>query len=91
MRKTPYRHPVSGHTRSGKFVDHYVRGKGKKPVIGDSFTHLSARSGFKVTLYYGERKEIRSVQAGTFTEAITAAFMQNGGEPSRVKVRRLSD
>ena len=30
-RKPPYKHPVSGHYREGKFIENYTRGQGGKP------------------------------------------------------------
>jgi len=32
VRKSPYKHPVSGHYRDGKFIENYERGKGNKPT-----------------------------------------------------------
>jgi len=91
MRKSPYKHNVSGHFRSGKFIDNYDRGKGRKPAEPARKPSLgrSSDTGFKVTMYYPGGRRTLPVKAGTFTEAIMRGFDQaDGGDPSHVMVRR---
>jgi len=93
MRKSPYKHNVSGHFRSGKFIDNYDRGKGRKPAEParrPSLGHGSPDTGFKVTFYYKEGRAVQPVKAGTFTEAVIQGFqvLNPPSPPRRVSIRR---
>lgn len=53
MRKSPYQHRVSSHTRSGHHVHDYVRGKGKHQVkLADATKSLTPKNMSKVTIKY---------------------------------------
>lgn len=91
MRKSPFKHNVSGHYREGKYIDNYDRGKGKRPnnPIKPSLGRGLPDAGFSVTMYYPSGRRTLPVKAGTFTEALMRGFDQaDGGDPSHVRVRR---
>lgn len=91
-RRSPYKHPVTGHYRLGKYIDRYTRGSGKKPV--KSNPHRGVGKGgpgnkYKVTVYYSDSREARAVDAGTFTDAVADGTRDAPELPRRVRVRRL--
>lgn len=91
-RKSPYRHPVSGHYREGKFVDHYMRGEGKKPSgkLPQNRVKPVPKKKYKVTVYYpGADREAQEVDAGNLTEAVAAGTSQAKELPKRVKLKQV--
>jgi len=92
MRKSPIEHKVSSHYREGKWIDHYIRGEGKRSTHnpGRGVSKMASDNRFSVTLYYPEGPETHPVTAGNYTEAVMQGFDQaEGGEmPGRVRLRR---
>jgi len=88
-RKSPYRHPVRSHTRSGVKVGKYERGKGPKPKP-PSRTHPSMQGGFTVSLYFDHESESHSVRAKTYVMALNAGLgmIQTSEIPDRIRIRR---
>jgi len=93
MRKPPYRHPVTGHYRDGKYVSRYTRGEGDRPRREPRSRKgkPEGEAGFRTVLYYPEGRETYKVRAGNYTEAVASGVGQaeRGGLPKRVRVRRL--
>ena len=59
-RKSPYKHPVSAHTRSGKPVTNYVRGKGDQVIKQRSSRVVGGNpssSPYDVTISYPSSSE----------------------------------
>ena len=93
-RKTPYKHPVSAHTRSGKPITNYVRGKGDKPtksrrsrVVGES----PLSSEFDVTVSYISTSEKIPVEAKNYIIAFGRGveLREKTEDPVRVKIRMV--
>jgi len=88
-RKSPYRHPVKGHTRSGIKVGNYERGKGLKPRK-PSKERARGRGDFTVLLYFDSERESHPVRANTYVNALNAGLgmMQTPEIPDRIRIRR---
>lgn len=78
MRKTPYKHQVKNHTRSGRPVRSYERGKGRKPrqprktsrskkvVVGGAYSTI------RIELEYFERsKEKFELKTNRYDSALS--------------------
>lgn len=73
-RKSPYKHPVRGHTRDGHKVTSYVRGEGDPPTANPGKNNPQRGNGFIVSFSFPDApKEVVSVNARTFTDAVRAA------------------
>ncbi len=94
-RKSPVKHKVSGHTRKGKKIEEYVRGKGKKKkvsrrsrvVVGSSLVEVP----YRVSIFYarGPREEffvdVKSLDQG-LREGMSRR--ESVSPPSVVRIRR---
>jgi len=92
MRKNPYRHPVTGHYRDGKYVEKYTRGKGDKPRQRQAAKAAPAKAaaGWRATLYYPKGSESYDVAGRDYVEAVMGGLLRGeDGVPKRVRVRRL--
>lgn len=75
MRKPPYKHPVRGHVRSGKYIDHYERGKGKKPGEAQNVKpKLAAGSMYNVVFSFTDGSTESYNGRGTATAALRQAM-----------------
>lgn len=89
-RKSPYRHPVRRHIRSGVEVKRYDRGKGSKPKQA-SKTRTPLKGGdFTVLIYFDSERESHPVRAKTYTAALNAGLgmIQTPEIPDRIRIRR---
>ncbi|MBC8273605.1 MAG: hypothetical protein H8E40_01350 [Chloroflexi bacterium] len=91
-RKTPYKHPVSAHTRSNKPVTNYVRGKGNQ-IIQQRRSRVVGETGyvgpFDITINYVSDSEQFSVEAKDYGGALTRG-MENRDDvqrPSSINMR----
>ena len=93
-RKTPYRHPVKGHYRQEKWIEHFERGKGDKPSQSKAVKSLSRKKGLQVNVSYffpdGPR-ETYNVAASNPTDAIRESTprIQQPKIPIRAQIRRV--
>lgn len=89
-RKSPYHHPVKGHTRSGAQVSHYERGKGRKPTMRMVMRPRLGNPDYTVTLFFDVGRESHRVPATTFTDAAQQGIrsLQTPKIPRRMKIRR---
>ena len=99
LRKSPYLHQVKSHTRQGKQIDTYERGKGDplrtrsrpKTVVGKGGTKpLGAKGEYTVSLYYsGFDFENFEIESSDFEEAMHQGFAKSRSPefPEKVKVR----
>ncbi|MBA7493560.1 hypothetical protein ES702_04119 [subsurface metagenome] len=95
-RKLPIRHKVRTHTRNGKRVRSYMRGKGKsesKPYIGKLRHEGSSRKtmeDYKIIFYYSKkRKETVKVAARDSDDALSLALKRRkrkGLKPLKIMV-----
>lgn len=92
-RKSPYRHDVGGHTRSGRPVSPYERGKGAKPrtrsrprrVVGST----KADTGYSITVGYPTGPgDSFNVEASSFLEAIDQGVKRSSKAPTFIRMRR---
>ena len=94
-RKPPYRHPVSGHYREGKWVENYERGKGKKPTnpVNPGNPQGGGKAGFNVSFFFPDGRETYNVGGGTLTGALREAIklIQRPVVPSHAQIRRLKE
>lgn len=80
MRKSPYKHPVKSHIRSGRKVHNYIRGRGEKPTkLADpriSFKKPSPKppTKFTVSIKYLKSRETFQVDASSHDNAIKIAM-----------------
>jgi hypothetical protein len=93
-RKKPYRHPVSGHYRNGKYIDNYERGHGEKPKAPTRSVNPQGRGGnpgFNVTFYFPDGRETYNVGGGTLTGALREAIpqIQRPVVPTHAQIRRI--
>jgi len=92
-RKSPIRHPVSGHYRDGKWVENYERGKGEKPrsppKVGNP--HSGGNPGFNVSFFFPDGVETYPVGGRTLTGALREAVpkIQRPIVPTHAQIRRL--
>jgi len=93
-RKSPYRHPVTGHYRDGKHIDPYERGKGEKPKIPHKVGQPrgGGKPSFNVSFYFPDGRETYNVGGGTLTGALREAIprIQRPMVPTHAQIRRLS-
>lgn len=90
-RRSPYRHPVRGHKRSGVDVKNYERGKGSKPKQKIK-TRIPLKGGdFTVLIYFDRERESHPVRAKTYTEALNAGLrmIQTPEIPDQIRIRRV--
>lgn len=91
-RKSPVKHPVSGHYRGGKWIDKYTRGQGEKPR---STRKSRRRSGttYNVTFIFPDGSTETYNAQGTATGALRDAIsnIQRPMIPERAILRRLQD
>ena len=94
-RKSPYKHPVNSHVRSGKPVTNYVRGKGDqviKPrssrVVGDN----PSSSPYDVTVNYVSSSEKIHVDAKDNVRAFDSGMVsrEKTDTPMSVKIRMVN-
>jgi len=90
-RKSPIKHNVKSHTRTGVQVSRYERGKGSRPA---QRTTVRARLGspdYRVTLYFDVGSESHRVPATTLTDAAQQGIrsIQTPSVPRRMRIRRL--
>jgi len=89
-RRSPYRHPVRSHIRSGVEVKKYERGKGSKPKRTQR-TRIPARGGdFTVIVFFDGERESHPVKAKTYTDALNSGLnrIQTPEIPQRIRIRR---
>ena len=89
-RKTPFKHPVSGHYRSGKWIDKYQRGQGKASK-GVSHRRSKVTTGYSITFTFPDGSTETYKHSGTATGALRAAIsdIQRPMFPKRAVLRRL--
>ena len=89
-RKTPYKHPVKTHVRSGVKVKNYERGKGNKPK--DSSSNILGGRGvnYRVQVFYPSGSEAHKVGGSTYVGALKSGLnhLQADGTPYRVHLKR---
>lgn len=88
-RKSPYRHPVRSHTRSGIHVGKYERGKGSKPK--PRRRDPSTGKKFTVIAHFGRGRESLPVRANTYSTALREGLgmIQTPEIPDRIMIRRI--
>jgi len=89
-RKSPYRHPVKSHTRSGIKVSHYERGKGSKPKQPLRIRKPLNGGDFTVIVFFDGERESHPVKAKTYTDALNSGLnrIQTPEIPQRIRIRR---
>ena len=90
-RKTPYKHPIHSHTRSGVTVQKYERGRGRPSPRAQPLNmkqHGSAQ--YNVTFYFSEGSETYNVGGGTLTGSLREAIprIQRPEVPQHAQIRR---
>ena len=89
-RKSPYRHPVKSHVRSGNTVTNYVRGKGKK--AGNPSPSRAGGGGvkYRVQIFYPSGSESYGVEGTTYVGALKSGLthLETDATPSRVHLKR---
>ena len=92
-RKSPYRHPVTGHYRDGKWVENYKRGEGEKPKIPSRIVKPrgGGKPGFNVSFFFPDGRETYDVGGRTLTGALREAIplIQRPLVPTHAQIRRL--
>ena len=90
MRKSPYLHPVKGHTRAGVKVNNYERGKGGKPTRRATVRPRRGSPDYTVKLYFDVGSESHQVPATNFTDAAQQGIrsLQTPQIPRRMRIRR---
>lgn len=90
-RKPPYKHPVRGHIRGGKYVEHYERGKGHPREKNMGKVKPRGRSTYQVVFMFpsGGREQYNA--SGTASGALRSALasIQRGEVPVKAILRRL--
>lgn len=89
-RKTPYKHPVKNHVRSGAKVRNYERGKGKKPKVFSIKRQGRGGVNYGVQIFHAGGSERYNVAAGTYVGALKTGlnYLQDEGAPYRVHLTR---
>lgn len=92
-RKTPYRHKVSSHVRSGVKVSNYERGKGRKLVKPKHRSKKGMNVNYSVTLYFDKGSEKHPVPGPTATAAAKQGInqIQTPEIPRRMKIERVKE
>ena len=89
-RKSPYRHPVKSHVRSGNRVTNYERGKGKK--AGNPSPSRGGGGGvrYSVQVFYPSGSEAHNVGSSTYVGALKSGLnrLETEDAPIRVHLRR---
>ena len=90
-RKSPIKHLVRSHQRSGIPVGHYERGKGSKPTQRTTVRPRLGSPDYRVTLYFDVGSESHRVPATTLTDAAQQGIrsIQTPKVPRRMRIRRL--
>jgi hypothetical protein len=84
-RKSPFRHKVRKHVRSGINVHQYERGKGKKPVERKVIGRIvPSQVSFRV-LVDGRSYPIKAV---TFASALDIGLLKTTKVPTHVRITR---
>ena len=89
-RKTPYRHPVKSHVRSGNRVTNYERGKGNKPKGASKSSLGRGGVNYSVQVFYPSGSESYSVGGATYVGALKSGLshLDADGTPYRVHLKR---
>lgn len=96
VRKSPYKHDVSGHNRAGRWVETYKRGKGRKPRTRSRPRRVVAppKAGqdipYAVSLFYPDEKtQSFNVDSDNWTEAAQQGFTRTKvvTTPEKVRIR----
>jgi len=89
-RKSPYKHPVKSHVRSGMKVKKYERGQGNRP--NNSTSREVGRGGvnYGVQVFYPGGSESYSVEGATYVGALKSGLVRMKAEaaPYRVHLKR---
>lgn len=91
-RKTPIKHVVKPHTRSGVTVHKYERGKGNPPKQSrDMRTSLHGSNAYNITFFFPSGGSETYNASGTVSGAVRSAVarIQRPEVPHRAQVRRL--
>jgi len=91
-RRSPYRHPVKGHTRAGVRVSNYERGKGGKPTRRTTVRPRRGSPDYTVKLYFDVGSESHRVPATNYTDAAQQGIrsLQTPQIPRRMRIRRVT-
>lgn len=73
-RKSPYRHPVRNHIRSGVQVGKYIRGQGKPSIETPIQNQHHNSLWFVQWSFRDEKDEVITVNANTATNAVRKAM-----------------
>ena len=93
-RKSPYKHRVRSHTRKGRLVRSYERGKGERPLPAPRRRPVSPRSSgqfFRVRILYSDGGvETVIVNASSYLSAIDKGLMERRrlGTPYTIALAR---
>ena len=89
-RKPPYKHPVTGHYREGKWIDKYTRGQGNKPR-NPARNRYTPGTGYNITFIFPDGSTETYNATGSATSALKEAVgdIQRPMIPVRAILRRL--
>jgi len=89
-RKTPYKHPVKTHIRSGAKVRNYERGKGRKSKDSSLKRLGGGGVNYRVQVFYPSGSESHNVGGVTYVGALKSGltYLQAEGAPYRVHLKR---
>jgi len=89
-RKSPYKHSVIPHVRSGGKVRRYERGKGGKPKAQSSNILGKRGVNYRVQVFYPSGSETHNIGGTTYVGALKSGLshLQAEGAPYRVHLRR---
>lgn len=88
-RKSPVKHKVKSHTRSGIAVKNYERGKGKR-VEKEKTMHITANIGYNVSFWFSNgSRETFNLPEKTIGSALRAGIskIQQPLIPVRAQIR----
>ena len=90
-RKSPYKHKVRNHIRSGKPVINYQRGKGEQKKINNIIKNYSHGGGsYNVSIFYDSGSEKLTIPAVTPISALDMGIelRKQSNIPKRLVIRR---
>jgi len=91
-RKPPYKHPVTGHYREGKYIDNYTRGHGNRPHEQRA-ARVSVRGGsvYNVVFLFPDGSTESYNGGGTATGALKEALgkIQRAMIPKQATLTRV--